>query len=162
MEQNVLRSILPLRVQQLLEVIIAKQKLGVEEAMRYLYTSEVYKHLTSGVLYWTYSTASLYDLLKKEKRRQRRNEVVAHSPQLLLFYSFCLENYKEAKQIASEEALSVFVRYQVFHYLASVYDTLHTQGQAYILAEIDDYITHKKKSNGTIPRVDAKSKKAKP
>jgi hypothetical protein len=158
MEQPALTAILPLKIRQLADIIIEQQKLGVEDALQYLYSSDVYRLLTTGALYWTYSAQSLYDLLREEKRAKKR--AIEHSPELLLFYSFCLENYKNKKHLNGEEALAVFIRYKVIEYLQSVYDTLHTQGDAYIQKEIERYIQHKKRSNGTISRVAVDGEKA--
>jgi hypothetical protein len=152
------KDLLPFKVQQLLAILIEKQKLGVEDAMQYLYSSEVYRHLTSGILYWTYSTSSLYELLKEEKRKRRK--AVAHSPEVLLFYAFCLESYKEEKQLEAEKVLTLFRSYHVLNYLASVYDTLHTQGKSYIVEEIDRYIKRKKRQYGNLSRIALAGEKA--
>ena len=81
--------------------------------------------------------------MKKEKRlkKQSRN----NTPPILLFLTFCLENYKNHKKIDAGEALSLFNKYDVLEYLENVYDTLHTQSKEYIIAEIDEYKKKRKK-----------------
>ena len=56
------------------------------------------------------------------------------------FEVFCLESYKAVHQITGIEALEIFKKYQVFDYLCSCYDVLHSTGRLYIVSDIDDYI----------------------
>ncbi len=56
------------------------------------------------------------------------------------FISFCIEQYKEAKNLSGEEAVEVFSRYDVMDYLSDCYEALHTQGKEWLLEEIDEYI----------------------
>jgi hypothetical protein len=143
MEDNIGKMMLPFKVQQLLDTIIEKKKLAVEDAMQYLYSSYLYKQLSSETSYlWQLSTLNLYDLLKKEKRLKKQNQ--NNSAPVLLFLAFCLENYKEHKNVGAGEALFLFNKYNVLNYLADVFDTLHTQSKAYIMSEIDHYIKNKK------------------
>jgi hypothetical protein len=58
------------------------------------------------------------------------------------FIIFCLESYKIHESINGAEALHRFEQYDLFGYLTEGYEVLHTQGQAYILADIEDYIKH--------------------
>jgi hypothetical protein len=141
-DNNPGKMMLPFKVQLLLDTIIRKKGLDIEGAMCYLYSSDLYGKLSSESSYlWQLSTFNLYDLLKKEKRlkRQRQN----NSLPILLFLAFCLENYKDRKNISAEEALSIFNKYHVLDFLKDVFDTLHTQGKEYILDEIDLYIQNR-------------------
>ena len=143
MENSIEKAMLPFKMQQLLDIIIQKKKFGIEDALQYLYSSDLYQQLSSASSsLWQYSGMSLYDLLKKEKlsKKQQQN---AH-PSILLFIAFCLENYKEHKQIPAEEALFIFKKHDVLTYLEAVYEQLHTQGKAYIIEEIELYIRNKK------------------
>ena len=143
MENNLEKMMLPFKVQQLLQTIIEKKRFGIEDAMQYLYSSDLYNLLSEESSYlWQLSTLNLYDLLKKEKRikKQKQN----NSTPILLFLSFCLENYKESKMISAEETLFLFNNYGVLDYLSDVFETLHTQGKDYIMEEIENYITNKK------------------
>lgn len=62
-----------------------------------------------------------------------------------LFISFCIEQYKTAKGMTGEEAMHVLSRYKVLEYLNEFYDVLHTQGWQWILADIDEFISNRKK-----------------
>ena len=143
MENNLEKMMLPFKIQQLLQTIIEKKRFGIEDAMQYLYSSDLYNLLSEESSYlWQLSTLNLYDLLKKEKRikKQKQN----NSTPVLLFLSFCLENYKESKMISAEETLFLFNNHGVLDYLSDVFETLHTQGKDYIMEEIENYITNKK------------------
>ncbi len=63
---------------------------------------------------------------------------------IALFVSFCLEEYKTAKGIPGEEALAIFLEYNLVDYLSEYYDVLHTQSRQWILEDIDEYINIRK------------------
>jgi len=56
------------------------------------------------------------------------------------FKVFCLERYKSEHRISGSEAFSLFKEYGVLDYLNSFYDVLHTFGDKYIVADIDEFI----------------------
>jgi len=56
------------------------------------------------------------------------------------FKIFCLENYKLAHHMKGEKAMEVFKEFQVFDYLNSFYDVLHSTGQKHIIQDIDRFI----------------------
>ena len=60
------------------------------------------------------------------------------------FVAFCVEQYKNAKHLKGEEALSLFEQYGVLDYLADNYEVLHTQSYQWILEEIDSFINNQK------------------
>jgi hypothetical protein len=60
------------------------------------------------------------------------------------FIIFCLESYKTARQIDGNQALKDFEAYDVFTYLTQGYDVLHTQGKAFIVADIEEFIDNRK------------------
>jgi len=60
------------------------------------------------------------------------------------FIIFCLEHYRYFKQITALQALVLFRQTGVFQYLSEGYDLLHTQGKAYIISDIDDFINNHK------------------
>jgi hypothetical protein len=68
-----------------------------------------------------------------------------HEEAIQQFIIFCLESYKIDKHITGAEALHDFEQYDVFSYLTDGYEVLHTQGQAYIVADIKDFIEHHRK-----------------
>lgn len=65
--------------------------------------------------------------------------------EIALFIVFCIEQYKTAKGITGEEAMSILSRYGVLGYLTEFYDVLHTQGRQWLLVEIDEFINNRKK-----------------
>ncbi len=136
------KMMLPFKVQQLLDLIIDKRGFGVEDALGYLYSSELYRQLSSESYLWRLSTDNLYDLLKNEKRKTKNSQ--NNSSPILLFIAFCIENYKEHKHISADEVLFLFKKYRVINYLTQGFDVLHTQGKEYIMSDIDTYIKNRK------------------
>jgi hypothetical protein len=143
METNTGKALLPFKVQQLVDTIIDKKKMGVEDALEYLYSSELYKKLsTDSPLLWRLSTANLYDMLKAEKRKNRQAKNPA--PPVVLFLVFCIESYKDFEQMDTNDVLSLFKKYGVIEYLIHGFDVLHTQGKDYIMSDIDRFIENRK------------------
>lgn len=60
------------------------------------------------------------------------------------FISFCIEQYKNEKGLTGEEAMQLFAKYDVLHYLYEHFDVLHTQSKQWLLADIDEYINIRK------------------
>jgi hypothetical protein len=60
------------------------------------------------------------------------------------FIVFCLEIYKAATGLTGKEALDDFEKYDVFSYLTEGFEVLHTQGQAYLVADIQNYIANRR------------------
>ncbi len=58
----------------------------------------------------------------------------------LEFSVFCLESYKQAHQITGKEAFTLFNEYRVFNFIENYYDVLHTNGQQFIVEDIDRYL----------------------
>lgn len=56
------------------------------------------------------------------------------------FTVFCIEGYKQTHKLTGKETVDIFVRYNVFEYITSFYDILHSNGQEYIIEDIDGYI----------------------
>ncbi len=69
------------------------------------------------------------------------------------FLSFCIEQYKNEKNISGAEVALLLKRYGVLEYLKEHFDVLHTQSKQWLLADIDEYITLRKEaSHETLPR----------
>ncbi|MDR2913173.1 MAG: DUF3791 domain-containing protein [Alistipes sp.] len=133
---------LPFKVQRLLSTIIEKKGLDIEDALGYLYSSDTYRQLSSDSPYLRrLSTANLYDMLKKGKRKKKQTRNI--SSDTLLFISSCIENYKEHKRMGADEVLMLFKKYDVTDYLIQGFEVLHTQGKKYIMADIDRYIKNR-------------------
>lgn len=58
----------------------------------------------------------------------------------LEFKVFCMEAYKREKDLTGKEVMALFKKYNVFEYLTSCYEALHTQGRLYLVYDIEEYI----------------------
>ena len=56
------------------------------------------------------------------------------------FLSFCIEQYKNEKNVPGAEAVQTLKQYGVLEYLAEHFDVLHTQSKQWLLADIDEFI----------------------
>ena len=139
-QQHIETAIMPFKVQQLVEIIMDKKQLDYEDAFDYLYNSDCYKLLLDeDAKLWYMSGLSIFEMLEKEKAGKTSNA------KMLLFFSFCLEKYKLFTNISAAESLFVFRKYRVFDYLRDAFDALHTQGENYIVTEIDEFIKAQQK-----------------
>ncbi|MDR3236557.1 MAG: DUF3791 domain-containing protein [Prevotellaceae bacterium] len=133
--QSIETAIMPFKVQQLMEIIMDKKQLGYEDAFDYLYSSDCYKLLLQeDTKLWYMSGLEIYKLLEEEKKAKQAK------PKVLLFFVFCLEKYKAFAHISAAETLFVFRKYRVFDYLCEGFEVLHTQGEKYIVSDIDEFI----------------------
>ena len=57
------------------------------------------------------------------------------------FKAFCIEVYKASHGLTGKEVIELFTRYGVLDYIDDFYDTLHTQGEAYIISDLEQYIS---------------------
>lgn len=63
------------------------------------------------------------------------------------FLSFCIEQYKNEKEMNGAEVLETFARYGVLDYLDNHFEILHTQSRQWILEDIDEFINARKGEN---------------
>lgn len=56
------------------------------------------------------------------------------------FLIFCVEIYKNARNLTGKEVSELFTRYGIWDYIYSCYEALHTTGPAYIIDDINEYI----------------------
>ncbi len=56
------------------------------------------------------------------------------------FMVYCTEQYKSAKKLSGKQVSELFSRYQVWDYIYSCFEALHTTGANYIVNDIDLYI----------------------
>ena len=56
------------------------------------------------------------------------------------FKVFCFVMYQDAKGLTGQETLNLFNQNDVFSYIRHCADALHTQGERYIVSDIDEYI----------------------
>ncbi|MDO9581139.1 MAG: DUF3791 domain-containing protein [Bacteroidales bacterium] len=60
------------------------------------------------------------------------------------FQLFCLEGYRNSQGISGLSALHDFKRAEVFSFLSSGYEVLHSMGRNYLNSLITDYIKRRK------------------
>ena len=56
------------------------------------------------------------------------------------FVIFCLEIYRSRKELTGKEVYELFEKYNVFEYLRNGYEMLHTQGDKWLLEDIDNFL----------------------
>ncbi|MBU3850024.1 MAG: DUF3791 domain-containing protein [Candidatus Treponema excrementipullorum] len=57
-----------------------------------------------------------------------------------IFLVHCIETYKFAKQLTGKQVSELFNTYNVWDYIYSCFEALHTTGDNYIVEDIDLYI----------------------
>ena len=131
--QNELGSaMLPFVMRELVDTVMKRKTLPLEDALYYIYSSNLYKALLDeNTKLWYSSTLSLYEALQKD------------NPKILLFQMFCAENYRETKNISAKETLLLFSNHGIFEFLYENFEMLHTQDTEYILDTIITYINKK-------------------
>ena len=60
------------------------------------------------------------------------------------FLIYCVEIYKNARHLTGQEVSKLFARYDVWDYIYSCFEALHTTGENYIIEDIDLYISERK------------------
>ena len=73
-----------------------------------------------------------------------RNAMDKKKQDIGYFLSFCIEQYKNAKGMDGTEVIDTFAKYDVFDYLNTHFEILHTQSRQWILEDIDEFINHRK------------------
>ena len=131
-------TIRPFVVKDLVRMIMSKKNMAFDDALFYLYSSDIYmKLLDDEAKMWYLSTVALYDLLEEEKLQRRRIEL---QDKILMFRVFCTEAYCDIKDVYHEDVLALFRQYDVFGFLDDTFEVLHTQDMQYIIETIDRYI----------------------
>lgn len=59
------------------------------------------------------------------------------------FIVFCIEIYKSKKSLNGKETYKIFEEYGVLKYLREGYGVLHTQGDNWIINDIDEYLKNR-------------------
>lgn len=57
------------------------------------------------------------------------------------FVIFCLEHYRQKEELSGKEIYELFDKYKVFDYLRNGFDMLHTQGEAWLMNDIDEFLS---------------------
>ena len=60
------------------------------------------------------------------------------------FIIYCIEEYRTAKRLTGRQVINVFNKYNVYDFIESSYDALHTFGGDNIVWNIQDYIDRRK------------------
>ncbi len=131
-------AILPFKVQQLVEIIMQKKSMDFTDALHYLYSTELYNLLQSEeAKLWYLSGVALYEMIEAEKQTSQKG---LDNRKITLFLIFCLEKYKEKAHKTAEETLALFSTHKVFDFLQQNFEVLHTQGPAYIVDTITNFL----------------------
>lgn len=133
------KAILPIKINELIQLISQKKRIGIADAVGYLYNSAFYDRLSNPKAKWWYmSGINLFRELEKEKKGKLKMEKI--STKVTQFIIFCTENYRITRQLEGSEVVALFQKYYVYDFLTQNYEILHTQGEQYILEEIEIYI----------------------
>lgn len=62
------------------------------------------------------------------------------------FLVYCVEQYKFRKGLTGMAVSKLFTKYNVWDYIYSCFEALHTTGENYIIEDIDLYIEARKKA----------------
>lgn len=138
MKQTTEEAILPFKVLELAEIISEKKRLSLEDALFYLYNSDLYHDMINPNLkLWYYSGSQLYDYLEEEKFDIRKRPVSRAEAQFLVF---CVEQYRLRGNLPSAGVLAMFQNLKLDKFLTRNFEVLHSQSTEYILHEIDLFI----------------------
>jgi len=138
MEPSTEIAILPFKVRELAEIISEKKRLSYDDALFYLYNSDLYHDLINPRLkLWYYSGSQLYDYLEDEKSGSKFFFVTKAEFQ---FFVFCIEQYRLRDDLPSAGVLAMFKNLKLDKFLLRNFEVLHTQSTGYILHEIDMFI----------------------
>lgn len=68
-----------------------------------------------------------------------------HDDDIAYFLAFCIEIYKNAKNLHGSEAAKIFYDSGLDDFLTLNYESIHTQGPRWILEEINEYLSKSSK-----------------
>lgn len=135
-------AMLPFKVMELADIVAEKKKLSIDDALFYLYNSELYHDLLKPELkLWYYGGMQLYEVLEKEKLQKKKLYIQKAERQFLIF---CIEQYRLRGNLASANVLEKFIRLNVDRFIIDNFEVLHSQSTEYILHEIDVFIKKQK------------------
>ena len=67
------------------------------------------------------------------------------SNEISYFLSFCIEQYKQKHHLTGEQSMEELDKYGVLDYLERHYEVLHTQSAQWIVEDIEEFISNRKK-----------------
>lgn len=134
-------SIIPLKISQLALLVSQRKHIPVNVALGYIYDTPFYAKLYDEDAKWWYlDTESLYKLLEQSWLPDGR--VISNN--VVVFLTFCMENYAKRHNMTSLEAYALFRHYHVDEYLINGFDMLHTQGVDAIIHDMEIFIKNRK------------------
>ena len=84
--------------------------------------------------------------LESQKETTMENEIQDKA----MFMSFCIEQYAKAKKMPTEETVNLLERYGITEHFCEFYNVLHTQGQQWLIEEIDEMINNRRNEQNTL------------
>ena len=60
-------------------------------------------------------------------------------------YFSCIEQYARAKNMSTEDVVSLFEKYGITEHFCEFFEVLHTHGHNWLIEEIDEMINKRKK-----------------
>jgi len=63
------------------------------------------------------------------------------------FLVYCIEKYKSAKGLTGRQVSELFSRYDLWDYIYTCFEALHTTGDNYIIEDIDQFIEARNNAN---------------
>ncbi len=132
----------PIKMADLASYIAAKKSMTMSDAICYMYNSDFVAKLYDEKSKWWYlDNETLYELMERE----RRGNDVDFSSQKVQFVIFCIECYTRKHHLSGLEAFVLFKKRGVLAFLQNHFEVLHTQGDAYILEEIESFLKNRKR-----------------
>ena len=101
-------SIIPLKISQLALLVSQRKRIPVNVALGYIYDTPFYAKLyDEGAKWWYLDTESLYKLLEQSWLPNSR--IISNN--VMVFLTFCMENYARKHNMTSLEAYALFRHY---------------------------------------------------
>ncbi len=133
-------SIISLKVAQLAMFVAQQKSITLREALGYVYASPFYTELYNEDAKWWYlDVNTLYHHLETANRK-----MLAPTKAELAFWNFCVERYADMHNQSALQIYALFEKYKVSDYLIHGFEVLHTQGEEYIMHDIEVYLYHHK------------------
>lgn len=135
-------SIIPLKLSHLAMLVAKNKHIPISAALCYIYDSPFYDKIYDEEAKWWYlDTESLY----KELENSRTQSKLLVSNNVTTFLTFSIERYAQKHNITALESYALFRKYGVDSYLIEGFEVLHTQGEDFILEDIEIYIQNHSK-----------------
>lgn len=135
-------SIVPLKLSHLAMLVAKNKHIPISAALCYIYDSPFYYKIYDEEAKWWYlDTESLY----KELENSRIKSTLSISNNVTTFLTFCIERYAKKHNITALQSYALFRKYGVDSYLIEGFEVLHTQGEEFILEDIEIYIQNHSK-----------------